>query len=191
MQAARDAEPALIKATSLLGPDGRPVPVPVAVPVAAHFVFATVHVGDAGDAAIAVFAQHPALKPELVLLDYRLRHIDASIFTTAESMILKWLPKFRARPFTTVRAPPPLIATPPHPALVELERPSVDWLGDPEALALVASIHAADGRVRLGETAAAAGAELALALEIRLSNALDPAIPLRGALPLGVKVAFG
>ena len=187
MQAARGAEPALIKATSLLGPDGRPVP----VPVAAYFVFATVHVGDAGDAAIAVFAQHLALKPELVLLDYRIRHIDASIFTTAESMILKWLPKFRARPFTTVWAPPPLIATPPHPALVELERLPVDWLGDPEALALVASIHVADGRVRLDETASATGPELALALEIKLSNALDPNVPLRGAVLLGTRAAFG
>ena len=187
VQAARGAEPALIKATSLLGPDGRPVP----ARGHAHFLFATVHVGDDGTAAVAIFDQHPHSSPEVLVLDYRLRHVDAGLFFEAERLLLQHRPRYRVCPVTTIWAPKALIATIPHPDLVELARMPEDWIADPEALALGASIHIAAGRVRVCETAAAAGPELAIALEIRLSTALDPNVPLRGAVLLGTRAAFG
>lgn len=183
--AATDARPALIRAASLMGADGRPLPVPEVT----NSLIAVTHIGDDGTAATAFFSLNSYVTPELLLIDYDIRRLDATIFEFVWERMGEWAARCRPRWGVVVYGPKTLAEAGWADGVAEVPP---EMLADPANLALSASVQISSGRVRVARSAAEkpGPSPLAVAMEVRLSDALDPRQPLRAAVLLGIALTL-
>ena len=183
--AAADTRAGLIRAASFMGADGRPLPVPSIT----NTLFAVTHVGDDGTAATTFWSQNHYVNPELVLLDYDLRPLDAAIFGEVWRQVQAWAKRCPPRMAAFIYGPAALVHSPWAEDVGEVPP---ELLTDPTKLALCASVHISMGRVRIAESAAEkpGPSPIRAALEVRLSDALDPRQPLRTSVLLGISLAL-
>lgn len=183
--ASADARPSLIRATSFMGADGKPLPVPEIT----NTLFAVAHVGDDGTVASTYWSQNHYVTPELLLLDYDLRPLDASIFREVWKRLEGCAAKCRPRAAAFIYGPKALVNSPWAEDVAEVPP---DLLADPTKLALSASVHISNGRVGIAESAAQkpGPSPLRAALDVRLSDALDPRQPLRSSVLVAIALAL-
>ena len=176
-----DRRPALVRPTGLLSNDEA-----LPLPTLTDLVYSMSHVGDDGTVATAFFAYTPYDEPNVLVLDFDVRPLAPTVFQTVAQRVTELAGETMPRHGVAVYVPEFLTGY--CGQIGAMERAPLEFLDDPERLALAAAMHVGAGRVKLATPAAerAITYPLAASLDSKASNPIDGAQPLRTALLLGI-----
>ncbi len=176
-----DRRPALVRPTGLLSNDEA-----LPLPRLTDLVYSMSHVGDDGTVATAFFAYTPYDEPNVLVLDFDVRPLAPTVFQTVAQRVTELAGETMPRHGVAVYVPEFLTGY--CGSVGAMEPAPLEFLDDPERLALSAAMHVGAGRVKLATPAAerAITYPLAASLDFKASNPIDGAQPLRTALLLGI-----
>jgi hypothetical protein len=178
-----DRRPALLRANDLLN-DGMPAP----LPVVCEAVFAVVAVDERGAVAVVYAAFSPHIPPPLLLLDFAVAGITASLWTATTDRLEELARECRARRGVYLFVPEALV---PSARAVGVHAVAIPpELDDPAELALAVAGYVAAGQVKVTAAAdeRARTAPFRGAFDFRGGDMTDD--PLRRAAVLAIALAL-